>query len=155
MDYTIRTLTKDDYKLYKKAWKTINQLDVENRPDLFKKERYTFLDYIDDFGRRGHKKFGAFLDGEMIGCVEVKLEETEYKKKSPYIYTLFVVPEHRNQGVATKLLEKCIEYYEKDCKLGECNILIDVYGYNKDAIKLYEKFGFVPRKIEYELKLKR
>lgn len=157
MDYTIRILneTKDDYKLYKKAWKAINKLDVKNRPDLFKKEGYTFSDYIDDFGKRGNKRFGAFYDGKMLGCVEVKLEETEYRKRTPCIYTLFVFPEYRKQGIATKLIEKCIEYYEKDCKLGEGYVSIDVYGYNKEAIKLYEKFGFVPRKIEYEFKLKR
>jgi len=45
---------------------------------------------------------------------------------------------YRNKGIGTALLNKAIEETEKDCEF----ITLEVRKSNKNAIRLYEKFGF-------------
>ena len=56
------------------------------------------------------------------------------------IYSIFVVPEYRNKGVAKNFLDCCLKYcQEKKLK----KIILDVNETNLNAIKFYKKHNFV------------
>ena len=56
------------------------------------------------------------------------------------IYSIFVVPEYRNKGVAKNFLERCLKYCKKN-KLKK--IILDVNETNYNAIKFYKKHNFI------------
>ena len=56
------------------------------------------------------------------------------------IYSIFVVPEYRNKGVAKNFLDYCLKYCKKN-KLKK--IILDVNETNLKAIKFYKKHNFI------------
>ena len=56
------------------------------------------------------------------------------------IYSIFVVPEYRNKGVAKNFLDYCLKYCKKN-KLKK--IILDVNETNLNAIKFYKKHNFI------------
>ena len=61
------------------------------------------------------------------------------KENILYIDNIVVDENHQNKGYGEKLLDHIIEY----AKEGKYNdIMLYVYSFNKNAIKLYEKKGF-------------
>ena len=56
------------------------------------------------------------------------------------IFLLFVMPNHRSQGIGTFLLQKAQEWA---IKRGDRKIALQVFAQNKTAINLYHKLGFV------------
>ena len=57
-----------------------------------------------------------------------------------FLNNLCIDPNKRNQGIATKLLEKVIKKLKLD---GKDHIILQVNNNNKNAIKLYNKHGFI------------
>ena len=58
---------------------------------------------------------------------------------NPYISVLTVVPEATRKGIATKLLDQCIDYWSENYD----DIYIHVEKDNFPAINLYKKHDFV------------
>ena len=56
------------------------------------------------------------------------------------IYSIFVVPEYRNKGVAKNFLDCCLKYCKKN-KLKK--IILDVNETNLAAIRFYKKNNFI------------
>ena len=56
------------------------------------------------------------------------------------IYSIFVVPEYRNKGVAKNFLDCCLKYCKKN-KLKK--IILDVNEKNLNAIRFYKKHNFI------------
>lgn len=56
------------------------------------------------------------------------------------IYSLFVDPVHRNQGVAEKFIKNCVEFCEKN---NLKKIILDVSEKNFKAIQFYRKHNFI------------
>lgn len=54
--------------------------------------------------------------------------------ENSYIAGLFVSTQYQNEGIGSKLLEKCKEEYS--------NLRLDVYAKNLKAINFYKKHGF-------------
>lgn len=59
---------------------------------------------------------------------------------SPYLATLAVTPEHRDEGVGTRLLRYVEEFFRTDAR----HLFICVSSFNPDARRLYERVGFTP-----------
>jgi ribosomal-protein-alanine N-acetyltransferase len=58
-----------------------------------------------------------------------------------HITNVAVLPEYRNKGIASRLIEKMIEI----CKCSEISTMtLEVRESNLPAINLYKKFGFYP-----------
>jgi ribosomal-protein-alanine N-acetyltransferase len=56
-----------------------------------------------------------------------------------HVVSIAVVPEHRNKGIGSSLLEKALEGF-KEYQVSET--FLEVRESNKVAIDLYQKFGF-------------
>ena len=67
----------------------------------------------------------------------------DYKcPKRGRIIELIVTSKVRNNGIGKALIEKMEEYFKlKGCEY----VLIDVFAYNENAIKFYERKGYHPR----------
>ncbi|MCE3229361.1 MAG: family N-acetyltransferase [Bacteroidetes bacterium] len=88
--------------------------------------------------------FFALLENKVVGCVALKrLSEDKFE-----FCKLYVHPEIRKEGIATKLIERCIsrckENYASELWLQTTNAL-------KDAHKLYDKLGFSEQKSTKEM----
>ncbi len=94
----------------------------------------------------------AKVMGLIMGCI-VKYEEYDYLDykcpKMGEVTELVVSKNVRNKGIGKLLLNKMEEYFKsKNCQY----IKIDVFSYNENAIKFYEKDGYHNR---MEIKIKR
>ena len=65
-----------------------------------------------------------------------------FKKIDDFIelYSIFVHPEYRKEGIGKKIINKCIKYCGNN---GLRKIVLDVNVNNLTAISLYKKSGFV------------
>lgn len=86
----------------------------------------------------------AVSNGNVVGSGYARIEQPKpYLKHKVYAYLgfMYVLPEHRGQGINKKILEALKAW----CLARNINeIRLDVYARNKSAIKAYEKAEFVP-----------
>ncbi|WP_088891783.1 GNAT family N-acetyltransferase [Leptolyngbya ohadii] len=62
----------------------------------------------------------------------------------PYIFLLYVHPDHRHQGIGTALMQK-VEDWAKE--RGDRQVGLQVFVQNQAALRLYEKLGYQPQSI--------
>lgn len=105
----------------------------------FENNKWTEEDYKQELSLQDRKYFVAKLNGNTIGFLGFEDLGEELN-----ILKVAVVPEFRKNKVASKLMERTIEYFEKSPAK---QIFLEVRKSNLVAQKLYEKFGF---KAEYE-----
>lgn len=75
----------------------------------------------------------AKKDEKVVGFVSALKEEDEN-----IIESMHILPEFQRQGIGTKLLKSALDWLGN-----EKRIVIDVVSYNKNAQRLYERFGFI------------
>lgn len=123
----------------------IKELDISKTDDImriwlesniiahdFISEDYWISNY--DFVKKVLPESSVFVyeeDGEIKGFVGIT--------ENSYIAGLFVAPAYQSNGIGSRLIEKCKEYYPI--------LRLDVYAKNLKAITFYKKHGF---KIERE-----
>lgn len=83
-------------------------------------------------------RFEAWSDGHLVGLVAAYCNDQE--KRIAYITSVSVLHEWIGKGIASSLVERCIDY-AKTAQIWQ--ISLEVAGDNIPAIKLYEKNGFV------------
>ena len=85
----------------------------------------------------------AVCNNQLVGSGYVRIEKAKQYHKNPqfgYIGFIFVKPNFRGQRISSLLIEKLKSWaVEKDLK----ELRLDVYNTNFNAIKTYERFGFV------------
>ena len=81
-------------------------------------------------------------DGRAVGHVVLSLRYTmEHGALGGYVDDLYVVPDARRRGVASRLLHALVA----ECSRRACASLhVEVGGSNAAALALYERFGLVP-----------
>jgi ribosomal protein S18 acetylase RimI-like enzyme len=85
---------------------------------------------------------GCFVDATKLSGITQSLlisDRTRYKRLF-YIMTWGAVPLHRQCGLGTALIEKCMEQVERDTSCGV--LYLHVITSNLAAIRFYEKLGF-------------
>jgi ribosomal protein S18 acetylase RimI-like enzyme len=85
---------------------------------------------------------GGFVEAtKLSGAMQsLLITDRQRHKRLLYIMTLGTVTNLRNAGVATMLIEKCMEQVEQD---PSCGVLyLHVITSNHAAIRFYEKLGF-------------
>ena len=82
---------------------------------------------------------GAFVDNRLVGYVIVSRYVDAW-----HVMNLVVVPEHRREGIATRLLGSLFELAGDDDRRG---FTLEVRVSNAAAIQLYESLGFASQGI--------
>ena len=77
--------------------------------------------------------FGILLEGQQIGFARVITDKATFA----YLADVYVLPEHRGQGLSLRLMEQIIRYPDLQ---GLRRMMLAT----RDAHSLYEKFGFKP-----------
>ena len=120
----------------------LDQLHPEYR------EKMALLD-LEEVNDNDGKCYLAIEDDKAIGLIMgaiIKYEEYDYLDykcpKSGEITELVVTSKVRSNGVGQALMNKMEEYFKS---VGCDYILVDVFAYNKNGIKFYDKQGYHPR----------
>lgn len=127
--------------LLQKIDQNLKILEQANIKDLSVLEQKCFEDAYSetllkaDLENQNRHKFFAYFDNELVGYINFEKTFDEIN-----LFKICVLEEFREYGIATKLMQKMIEFFENDKNLK--SIFLEVDSANKSAIKLYEKFGF-------------
>ena len=95
----------------------------------------------------------AQIENEVVGFLEGKssaLHEVFAPKITFHLDIIYVVPEARNQGIATSLLHEALRWAtERGCRQADLNVLAN----NRNAEGLYKKIGFSIYRHEMRIQL--
>ena len=147
MDLIIRKANIGDYDKINKLYWQSDCFHYNNEPYIYEKteEGCRTKEYIESLLNEEKNILIALeTEKEIIGFLYA-YEETKghlpfHKKRKYIVINNIVIDEnYRNNGYGEKILDYIIEY----AKNGNYNdIVLNVYGFNKNAIKLYKKKGF-------------
>ena len=120
----------------------LDQLHSEYR------EKMALLD-LQEVNENNGKCYLAIDNNRVIGLIMgaiIKFDEYDYLDykcpKEGEITELIVTEKIRSNGVGQLLIQKMEEYFKS---VGCEYILVDVFAYNKNGIKFYDKQGYHPR----------
>lgn len=104
-------------------------------------------DFYNQFNKITHIRhvIVAFIDEQPVGCGAFK----EYSTDSVEIKRMFVMPEHRGQRIANKILDQ-LEEWAGELKFTYC--ILETGKNQPEAIRLYERTGYhrIPNYGQYE-----
>jgi ribosomal protein S18 acetylase RimI-like enzyme len=124
-------LESTNFEILPARWRDLNALRQLEKV-CFPEDAWPLLDLIAVLSLPNVVRFKAIKADQMIGFIAGD------KKSSAlgWIATIGVLPEYRRQGVAAALLSEC------ETQLGVSKIRLSVRLGNRNAILLYEKFGY-------------
>lgn len=124
-------LKSPNFEILPAKWRDLNALRQLEKI-CFPEDAWPLLDLIAVLALPSVVRFKAVIADQMIGFIAGD------KKSSSlgWIATIGVLPEYRRQGVAAALLTAC------ENRLGVSKIRLSVRLGNKNAIQLYEKYGY-------------
>jgi ribosomal protein S18 acetylase RimI-like enzyme len=79
------------------------------------------------------KRLVAVYEGQIVGATSMVKNE-EYNQ----LRTIYILPEFQGKGIGSKLYREAVIFCDKSKKL-----IVQVATYNTNAIRFYEKHGFV------------
>ena len=104
---------------------------------------------LEEVKNNNGKCYLAIEDDKAIGLIMgtiIKFDEYDYLDykcpKEGEITELIVTSKIRSKGVGQLLMNKLEEYFKSEgCEY----VLVDVFAYNRNGIKFYDKQGYHPR----------
>lgn len=134
---TIRVLQFDDWV----GWKELRKESILLCPTAFAssfEEEANLSDrQIQDWITK-NVIFGAFDDNHLIGTAGFFQMELAKEKHRGVLFSVYVTPHHRHQGIASQLIEKVIQ----EAKTRVVQLHLRVVSSNVSAVHLYHKHGF-------------
>jgi ribosomal protein S18 acetylase RimI-like enzyme len=121
----------EDYREIINLWENTPGVGLSGKDDS-KKSLKKFLE------KNKNSCFVAEINGEIIGTIMAGNDG-----RRGHIYHLMVKPEHRNNGIGKKLLEKTEKELKKE---GIRKIFLVVFKENKSGNKFWENNGYEIRK---------
>ncbi len=126
----IRKMVISDYDRIYDLWMSCSGMGLNNLDDS--------KDGIDRFIKRNPDTcFVAEEDSEIIGAIMVGNDG-----RRGYIYHTAVDPQHRKQGIASRLVDAAMQAL-KQCGINKCALV--VFGRNENGNAFWEKIGFTAR----------
>jgi ribosomal-protein-alanine N-acetyltransferase len=101
----------------------------------FPKDAWPLFDLVAVLTFPGVVRLKAVEDGQMIGFIAGDPRPAE---SFSWIATIGILPEYRGKGYGRALLEAC------EAQLTTPHIRLSVRASNAEAIRMYEKAGYVP-----------
>ena len=131
-----------------------NKYHSNLRPDLFngKNPKYNYNDLLNIIHNPNMKIYVCIINDKAIGHIFMILNNHKNDVvlndfKTLYIDDICVKAEERGKGIASSLFDY-IKKYAKDN--GYYNIELNVWSFNDNAYKFYEKMGLKPQKVTME-----
>jgi ribosomal protein S18 acetylase RimI-like enzyme len=145
-NYNVRELDKSNYLDYRKIRLELLLDNKESFGSSYEEESL-FNDefWMDRLSKENVHTIGAYVGVEIIGIIVLVKNVRRKMKHIAHINSMYVKPSFRNQGVAYSLLK----YAENIATAaGVERLNLSVVDSNINAIKLYQKFGFIEYGIE-------
>jgi len=128
-------------------WKKLRLAALQNSPESFGstfEEESVCLDQKFEDDLKQNDVFGAFLEGQLVGCIGFWRWPSVKAKHEGTVWGMYVKPEFRRQKIAAALIEAVIAH----AKTLVIQLQLSCVTSNVGAIKLYEKYGFKSYAIE-------
>jgi len=107
-----------------------------------------FREFLEGLSKEDENQVLAYeINGRIVGFLMFMKQARsmlKLKRSRAMITDLYVEQEHRGRGIASKLLERCLEYLKS---LGVEEVRVNVLVDNAPAISLYRKTGFIDHMI--------
>ena len=153
----IRKLIESDYHMVIELYQELDEFHVKARPDYFvhrdKETIYPMDAFLQNLADPDVLQLGMFEDEQLLGVVRATLwEESGMVKdvKTACLDNIYVLPIHRRRGIATKLFAE-VELWAKE--KGAVRLDLWTWGFNKNAIPMYQRMGMTPQRYVFEKKL--
>lgn len=149
----IRLIEDNDYFDLQKLFSQLYDIHYKNRPDSFNDAHPITEEYFEEILNSNCKHCYVYQEKEkIIGAILIKEYETDnyvtLKKRKLYeVYDIVVDKNFRNKGIGRKLFEYITNLAKQN---GISSVVVEVFTFNKDAIKFYQSIGMTARKIVYE-----
>lgn len=154
MKIIIEPPQKEDLKKVNKLSKQVHELHVNWRPDLFLNVEEVISKEEFEEKIQAKEIFVAKIQEEIVGYITFNIKEKNNPamryRKQLQIEAICVDEENRGKGIGTELLEKTKEFGREN---GCTDIYLTVNEENKNAINVYEKFGFKVKSIAYSMQI--
>ena len=138
---------KNKFIIRKATLNDIDRVIYINRVSL--PENYTRYFFIEHLNKWPNAFYVAEVDGEVVGYVMSRVElgwgimKLGLVKKG-HIVSLAVLEKYRRRGIGTALMRAALDGLKS---YGVKEVYLEVRVSNIPAIKLYEKLGFVKKKV--------
>ena len=107
-----------------------------------------FREFLEGLSKEDENQVLAYeINGRIVGFLMFMKQARsmlKLKRSRAMITDLYVEQEHRGRGIASKLLERCLQYLKS---LGVEEVRVNVLVDNAPAISLYRKTGFIDHMI--------
>ena len=124
-----------------RSWKLDTDTDqhqfITTHRQIFPRHAYSSEKLSELKASPGWENFTAFHNAEIAGNIMVFISPEN--SKIGIIEDLFVLPEWRRRGIARYLLHTALAYFQKQ---GIERVQLELWSANKNAWRLYQKFGF-------------
>lgn len=128
-------------------WEYINALSKERTFIRFQGEEISLEDeekylnsFLEKISQRKAVKLLVICDEKIIGISDVTMKDLAQKHIG--VFGITVAKNFRGQGIGKMLMELMLKEAQKNLLQLEI-IILDVFGSNNLAKKMYQKFGFV------------
>jgi GNAT superfamily N-acetyltransferase len=139
----IRRLVPSDAAAYREVRLEALRNEPEAFASTFEAESAQPVDW--HANRLGNSNmFGAFHGPELVGIGGLLLSEKPKEAHKGLLVAMYVRPGSRKTGVGSQLLEAIIEFARQRVELIQLGVVSD----NKEALRLYGRFGFVQYGLE-------
>ena len=148
----IRNLDKNDYTSVLVLYTELDRIHYENRPDYFGRRdcSYPKKDYDECLNDPNMLMLGAFENDELLGIASATLWNKSGMIegiKTVCLDNIYVLPEARRKGIAKSLFAE-VESWGK--QKGAVRLDLHVWGFNKNAISMYEAMAMTPQRYVFE-----
>lgn len=152
MKIIIETPKIEDFKRVNKLAKQVHELHVNWRPDLFLSVDEVISKECFEETIQAKEIFVAKIQDEIVGYITFNIKEKSNPsmryRRQLQIEAICVDEKNRGKGIGTELLKHIKEFgKENNCT----DLYLTVNKENKNAIKVYEEFGFKVKSIAYSM----
>ena len=143
----IRKATEDDFSGIHNVFMEVHKFHMDGAPGMFKDIDPLTKEELDEVLKEEGKLFlvsdnDGVIDGFLDGTIVEKTSKSTGFKRFLFVDHLGVLKATQKSGVGRMLMEEA----EKFAKDNKCTMLVlDVWGFNENAIGFYEHLGFGER----------
>jgi len=133
----IKLLTNEDWS----AFKSLRLESLRLHPEAFSsslKDESLMADETFQASLTKNDIFGAFINGQLIGCVGFFVFSPQKMRHKGAIFAMYIQPSYRKKGIAEMLLKAVIAHASQHVT----QLHLTVVTTNQVALNLYQKNGF-------------
>ena len=149
----IRRIKEDDYNLLKELVSQVHELHYTNRPDIYLDGNPLPKEYFENILKNENNINLVYEENNTIkGLLLAEKKENNKisiarERKIYFINDIVIYKKYRRQGIGKKLYNYLLELSKKE---GLDAVELNVWAFNKSAIKFYSSLGMSVKNMKLE-----